>query len=126
MIDFTKQLQQKESLQIQNEAITLASISSLNTFLQLPKPYRITGTAATESAKCESRYKLKVEGVVDEVKRKLLNTCVVAWCKGTLRGAALVAELKMASFLGCSVMRIAGAAFLLIFSNDEDRCAVLD
>ncbi|XP_010428741.1 PREDICTED: protein translocase subunit SECA1, chloroplastic [Camelina sativa] len=50
----------KEALPIQNESITLASISYQNFFLQFPKLCGMTGTASTESAEFESIYKLKV------------------------------------------------------------------
>ncbi|GMH21535.1 hypothetical protein Nepgr_023377 [Nepenthes gracilis] len=50
----------KECLPIQNETITLASISYQNFFLQFPKLCGMTGTAATESTEFESIYKLKV------------------------------------------------------------------
>lgn len=50
----------KEGLPIQNETITLASISYQNFFLQFPKLCGMTGTAATESAEFESIYKLQV------------------------------------------------------------------
>ncbi|KAI6697652.1 hypothetical protein NL676_017771 [Syzygium grande] len=50
----------KEGMPIQNETITLASISYQNFFLQFPKLCGMTGTAATESAEFESIYKLKV------------------------------------------------------------------
>eukprot|EP00252_Welwitschia_mirabilis_P010931 TRINITY_DN24620_c0_g1_i1.p1 TRINITY_DN24620_c0_g1~~TRINITY_DN24620_c0_g1_i1.p1 ORF type:complete len:1037 (+),score=240.06 TRINITY_DN24620_c0_g1_i1:99-3209(+) len=50
----------KEGLPIQNETITLASISYQNFFLQFPKLCGMTGTAATESKEFESIYKLKV------------------------------------------------------------------
>ncbi|KFK30731.1 hypothetical protein AALP_AA6G019900 [Arabis alpina] len=50
----------KEGLPIQNESITLASISYQNFFLQFPKLCGMTGTASTEGAEFESIYKLKV------------------------------------------------------------------
>ncbi|KAJ3669579.1 hypothetical protein LUZ60_011529 [Juncus effusus] len=50
----------KENLPIQNETITLASISYQNFFLQFPKLCGMTGTAATEKIEFESIYKLKV------------------------------------------------------------------
>ncbi|KAK8685473.1 hypothetical protein V6N13_041474 [Hibiscus sabdariffa] len=62
-----------------------------------------------------------VDGVEDVLKREVLSTCAVAWCKGSLRGTELLAELKREGFTGCSVMRIAGAAYLLMFMNEEDR-----
>ncbi|KAJ4968921.1 hypothetical protein NE237_015622 [Protea cynaroides] len=50
----------KEGLPIQNETVTLASISYQNFFLQFPKLCGMTGTAATESNEFETIYKLKV------------------------------------------------------------------
>ncbi|KAL9273848.1 translocase subunit SecA, chloroplastic-like protein [Drosera capensis] len=50
----------KEGLPIQNETVTLASISYQNFFLQFPKLCGMTGTAATESTEFESIYRLKV------------------------------------------------------------------
>ncbi|KAK9067746.1 hypothetical protein SSX86_011857 [Deinandra increscens subsp. villosa] len=50
----------KERVPIQNETVTLASISYQNFFLQFPKLCGMTGTAATESSEFESIYKLKV------------------------------------------------------------------
>ncbi|XP_029143483.1 protein translocase subunit SecA, chloroplastic isoform X1 [Arachis hypogaea] len=50
----------KEGLPIQNETVTLASLSYQNFFLQFPKLCGMTGTAATESTEFESIYKLKV------------------------------------------------------------------
>ncbi|KAK8690877.1 hypothetical protein V6N13_074403 [Hibiscus sabdariffa] len=69
---------------------------------------------------------LQVEGVVDEAKREILNTCAVAWCTGEYRGASLVAELKQAGFDGCSVMRVAGAVVLLWFSTVDERKAMME
>ncbi|KAM3349197.1 hypothetical protein ACQJBY_022357 [Aegilops geniculata] len=53
-------IEAKEGVQIQNETITLASISYQNFFLQFPKLCGMTGTAATERQEFESIYKLKV------------------------------------------------------------------
>ncbi|XP_029146499.2 protein translocase subunit SecA, chloroplastic isoform X1 [Arachis hypogaea] len=50
----------KEGLPIQNETVTLASISYQNFFLQFPKRCGMTGTSATKSTEFESIYKLKV------------------------------------------------------------------
>lgn len=50
----------KEGLPIQNETVTLASISYQNFFLQFPKLCGMTGTASTEITEFESIYKLKV------------------------------------------------------------------
>lgn len=53
-------IEAKESLPIENETVTLASISYQNFFLQYPKLCGMTGTAATESAEFEKIYKLSV------------------------------------------------------------------
>ncbi|KAL3689898.1 hypothetical protein R1sor_016207 [Riccia sorocarpa] len=50
----------KEKLPIQNETVTLASISYQNFFLQYPKLCGMTGTAATEVDEFSKIYKLKV------------------------------------------------------------------
>ncbi|KAH7444161.1 hypothetical protein KP509_02G067600 [Ceratopteris richardii] len=50
----------KENVPIENETVTLASISYQNFFLQYPKLCGMTGTAATESAEFEKIYKLNV------------------------------------------------------------------
>lgn len=50
----------KEGVKIQNETVTLASISYQNFFLQYPKLCGMTGTAATEVDEFEKIYKLKV------------------------------------------------------------------
>ncbi|KAK8701646.1 hypothetical protein V6N13_020029 [Hibiscus sabdariffa] len=67
----------------------------------------------------------KVEGMEDEAKCEVLKTCAIAWCKGSLRGLDLTVELNRVGFHGCSVMRIAGATLLLMFSNEEDMRAIL-
>lgn len=53
----------KEGVKIQNETVTLASISYQNFFLQYPKLCGMTGTAATESQELGKIYKLKVTTV---------------------------------------------------------------
>lgn len=50
----------KEAVTIQNENVTLASISYQNFFLQYPKLCGMTGTAATEAPEFKSIYKLTV------------------------------------------------------------------
>lgn len=50
----------KEKLTIQNETVTLASISYQNFFLQYFRLCGMTGTAATEGEEFKSIYKLKV------------------------------------------------------------------
>ncbi|KAL4388647.1 hypothetical protein GQ457_09G025200 [Hibiscus cannabinus] len=62
----------------------------------------------------------RVDGMEDVLKREVLTTCAVAWCKGSLCGMELLAALKREGFTGFSMMRISGAAYLLMFTNEED------
>ncbi|KAL4333815.1 hypothetical protein GQ457_07G003280 [Hibiscus cannabinus] len=62
----------------------------------------------------------RVDGMEDVLKREVLTTCAVAWCKGSLRGMELLVDLKREGFTGFSMMRISGAAYLLMFTNEED------
>ncbi|KAL4378329.1 hypothetical protein GQ457_02G029540 [Hibiscus cannabinus] len=68
----------------------------------------------------------RVTGVLDGSKKEVLETCVVAWCKGRLRGEALVTELQRAGFTGCSVMRAAGDVVLMLFVMAEEHQSMLD
>ncbi|KAK8672062.1 hypothetical protein V6N13_110438 [Hibiscus sabdariffa] len=68
----------------------------------------------------------RATGVLDGSKEEVLETCAVAWCKGRLRGEALVKELRRAGSTGCSVMRAAGEVVLLLFVTEEERQSVLD
>ncbi|KAK8680154.1 hypothetical protein V6N13_109107 [Hibiscus sabdariffa] len=69
---------------------------------------------------------MRVTWVVAEDKHVVMDSCVVAWCKGGLRGRALVEELRRAEIHDCSVMRISGAMVLLIFTTTEECQALLD
>lgn len=53
-------IEAKEKVPIENETVTLASISYQNFFLQYPKLCGMTGTAATEREEFEKIYKLTV------------------------------------------------------------------
>mmetsp|Transcript_38121 Transcript_38121/g.107713 ORF Transcript_38121/g.107713 Transcript_38121/m.107713 type:complete len:597 (-) Transcript_38121:59-1849(-) len=53
----------KEGLEIQNESVTLASISYQNFFRSFPKLAGMTGTAATEAEEFKTIYKLEVQVV---------------------------------------------------------------
>ncbi|KAK8708499.1 hypothetical protein V6N13_059538 [Hibiscus sabdariffa] len=86
----------------------------------------VSREASKESVHGVRRSIYRVEGAVDEFKREVLNSYVVAWCTGVFRGANLVAELKQVDFVGCSVMWIARAAILLMFSEENERRAVLE
>ncbi|KAL4333280.1 hypothetical protein GQ457_07G008010 [Hibiscus cannabinus] len=68
----------------------------------------------------------RVTGVLDGSKKEVLETCAVAWCKGRLRGEALVTELRRVGFTGCSVLRAAGDVVLLLFVTAEERQSMLD
>ncbi|KAK8675728.1 hypothetical protein V6N13_033792 [Hibiscus sabdariffa] len=62
----------------------------------------------------------RVDGMEDVLKRDVLTTCAIAWCKGSLRGMELLAVLKREGCTSFSMMRISGAAYLLMFTNEED------
>ncbi|KAL4271528.1 hypothetical protein GQ457_13G014790 [Hibiscus cannabinus] len=68
----------------------------------------------------------RVTRVLDGSKSEVLETCAVAWCKGRLRGEALVKELQQVGFTGCSVMQAASEVVLLLFVTEEERKMVLD
>eukprot|EP00899_Mesostigma_viride_P005517 jgi/Mesvir1/14967/Mv14632-RA.1 len=53
----------KEGVKIQNETVTLASITYQNFFLQYPKMSGMTGTAATEKKEFKNIYNLEVDVV---------------------------------------------------------------
>ncbi|KAK8689957.1 hypothetical protein V6N13_088663 [Hibiscus sabdariffa] len=42
----------------------------------------------------------RVDGMEDVLKREVLTTCAVAWCKGSLHGTGLLATLKREGFTG--------------------------
>ncbi|KAK8697840.1 hypothetical protein V6N13_113975 [Hibiscus sabdariffa] len=44
----------------------------------------------------------RVKGVLDGSKSEVLETCAVAWCKGRLRGEALVKELQQTIEVDCN------------------------
>ncbi|KAK6260418.1 hypothetical protein SCA6_014892 [Theobroma cacao] len=94
----------KEGLPIQNETITLASISYQNFFLQFPKLCGMTGTAATESTEFESIYKLKVTIVPTNkpMIRKDESDVVFRATNGKWR--AVVVEISRMNKTGCPVL----------------------
>ncbi|KAK8656375.1 hypothetical protein V6N13_098328 [Hibiscus sabdariffa] len=77
------------------------------------------GSRESVNGEQEEEYR-RVDGMEDVLKREVLTTCAVAWCKGSLRGTELLATLKREGFTGFSLMRISGAAYLLMFTNEED------
>ncbi|KAK8663202.1 hypothetical protein V6N13_025081 [Hibiscus sabdariffa] len=52
----------------------------------------------------------RVDGMEDVLKREVLTTCAVAWCKGSLRGTELLATLKREGFIGFSLMYVPNIA----------------
>ncbi|PON43237.1 Protein translocase subunit SecA [Parasponia andersonii] len=94
----------KEGLPIQNETITLASISYQNFFLQFPKLCGMTGTAATENTEFESIYKLKVTVVPTNkpMIRKDESDVVFRATSGKWR--AVVVEISRMHKTGCPVL----------------------
>ncbi|KAK8690486.1 hypothetical protein V6N13_074019 [Hibiscus sabdariffa] len=90
---------------------------------------RVRVVAQTESKESvngsrRSAYR-QVVGVEDEAKREVLSSCMVAWCKGSLRGENLAVELDQAGLVINSMMRVAGAVFLMRFTDEEDHGQVL-
>lgn len=84
----------KEGLPIQNETVTLASISYQNFFLQFPKLCGMTGTAATESAEFESIYKLKVTIVPTNKPMMRKDESDVVFRASTGKWRAVVVEIS--------------------------------
>ncbi|CAI5487281.1 unnamed protein product, partial [Closterium sp. Naga37s-1] len=84
----------KEGVAIQNETVSLASISYQNFFLQYPKLCGMTGTAATEADEFESIYKLAVAEVPTNrpLQRKDEQDVVYRTSVGKWR--AVVADVK--------------------------------
>ncbi|XP_057963745.1 protein translocase subunit SecA, chloroplastic isoform X2 [Malania oleifera] len=84
----------KEGLPIQNETVTLASISYQNFFLQFPTLCGMTGTAATESTEFESIYKLKVTIVPTNKPMIRKDESDVVFRAATGKWWAVVAEIS--------------------------------
>ncbi|XP_056159600.1 protein translocase subunit SECA1, chloroplastic isoform X2 [Syzygium oleosum] len=94
----------KEGMPIQNETITLASISYQNFFLQFPKLCGMTGTAATESAEFESIYKLKVTIVPTNKPMIRKDESDVVFRATTGKWQAVVVEISRMHKTGCPVL----------------------
>ncbi|XP_074571101.1 protein translocase subunit SECA1, chloroplastic isoform X2 [Curcuma longa] len=94
----------KEGLPIQNETVTLASISYQNFFLQFPKLCGMTGTAATESAEFESIYKLKVSIVPTNKTMIRKDESDVVFRATTGKWRAVVIEISRMHKTGCPVL----------------------
>ncbi|PIN20103.1 hypothetical protein CDL12_07200 [Handroanthus impetiginosus] len=94
----------KEGLPIQNETVTLASISYQNFFLQFPKLCGMTGTAATESAEFESIYKLKVTIVPTNKPMIRKDESDVVFRAATGKWRAVVVEISRMNKTGRPVL----------------------
>ncbi|KAK3026934.1 hypothetical protein RJ639_040340 [Escallonia herrerae] len=94
----------KEGLPIQNETVTLASISYQNFFLQFPKLCGMTGTAATESAEFESIYKLKVTIVPTNKPMIRKEESDVVFRAASGKWQAVVVEISRMHKTGCPVL----------------------
>ncbi|KAK1281091.1 hypothetical protein QJS04_geneDACA004693 [Acorus gramineus] len=94
----------KEGLPIQNETVTLASISYQNFFLQFPKLCGMTGTAATESTEFESIYKLKVTVVPTNKPMIRKDESDVVFRATTGKWRAVVVEISRMSKTGRPVL----------------------
>ncbi|KAL7112385.1 hypothetical protein ACP275_04G000900 [Erythranthe tilingii] len=94
----------KEGLPIQNETVTLASISYQNFFLQFPKLCGMTGTAATETAEFESIYKLKVTIVPTNKPMMRKDESDVVFKATTGKWRAVVVEISRMNKTGRPVL----------------------
>ncbi|CAA0830616.1 Protein translocase subunit SECA1- chloroplastic, partial [Striga hermonthica] len=94
----------KEGLPIQNETVTLASISYQNFFLQFPKLCGMTGTAATERAEFESIYKLKVTIVPTNKPMMRKDESDVVFRATTGKWRAVVVEISRMNKTGRPVL----------------------
>ncbi|CAH9069570.1 unnamed protein product [Cuscuta epithymum] len=94
----------KEGLPIQNETVTLASISYQNFFLQFPKLCGMTGTAATESAEFESIYNLKVTIVPTNKPMIRKDESDVVFRAATGKWRAVVVEISRMHKIGRPVL----------------------
>ncbi|XP_078444412.1 albino or Glassy Yellow 1 [Wolffia australiana] len=94
----------KEGVEIQNETITLASISYQNFFLQFPKLCGMTGTAATESTEFESIYKLKVTVVPTNKPMLRKDESDVVFRSTTGKWRAVVVEIARMHKMGRPVL----------------------
>lgn len=94
----------KEGVPIQNETVTLASISYQNFFLQFPKLCGMTGTAATESTEFESIYKLKVTVVPTNKPMIRKDESDVVFRSTTGKWRAVVVEIARMHKIGRPVL----------------------
>ncbi|CAA6653840.1 unnamed protein product [Spirodela intermedia] len=94
----------KEGVPVQNETVTLASISYQNFFLQFPKLCGMTGTAATESTEFESIYKLKVTVVPTNKPMIRKDESDVVFRSTTGKWRAVVVEISRMNKIGRPVL----------------------
>ncbi|KAK9821732.1 hypothetical protein WJX81_008527 [Elliptochloris bilobata] len=84
----------KENLPIQNETVTMASISYQNFFRSYPKLAGMTGTAKTEAAEFSQIYKLEVAVVPTNKATKRTDNPDVVFGKEEGKWKAVVTEIR--------------------------------
>ena len=87
-------IEAKENLEIQNESVTLASISYQNLFRGYPKLAGMTGTAATEAAEFSNIYNLTVTVVPTNRSISRTDNPDVVFRTETGKWRAIVQEIK--------------------------------
>ncbi|CAK0755431.1 Protein translocase subunit SA1, chloroplastic [Coccomyxa viridis] len=94
----------KEGVEIQNETVTLASISYQNFFRSYPKLAGMTGTAATEAAEFSNIYKLEVTEVPTNKPLSRTDNPDVVFRSEAGKWAAAVTEIKLYTKQGRPVL----------------------
>ena len=91
-------MEAKEGLEIQNETVTLASISYQNFFRSFPKLAGMTGTAATEETEFKTIYRLEVRRrrlELETLNPKPSGVRRLCWCDHSL--VLILRDLKLRS-----------------------------
>ncbi|KAK8480050.1 hypothetical protein V6N13_052019 [Hibiscus sabdariffa] len=68
----------------------------------------------------------RVQGVVDDSKLMILESCAVGWCKQPISLTCLAGEMQNAGLRGMELMWITVKMVLLCFSSAEARGAMLE
>lgn len=97
-------IEAKEGVTIQNESITLASISYQSFFKQYPKLGGMTGTAATESAEFENIYSLQTLVVPTNRPRVRKDHPDVVFRSSSAKNKAIITEVKRMNKQGNPVL----------------------
>ena len=97
-------IEAKERLEIQNESVTLASISYQNLFRTYPKLAGMTGTAATEAAEFSNIYNLPVAVVPTNRSVSRTDNADVVFRSEGGKWSAVVQEVKRMHKIGRPVL----------------------